>query len=337
MNPCKKLAVGLTMAFAALFTQTASAGDACGVDRPIVFAEHGWDSSIFQTHLVRHILENGYGCQTDVIPGTTLPLLNGMIRGDIDVTLEIWPENTKEAWNKGLADKTVKQVGVAFPDSTQGWYVPRYLVEGPNAKAPGLKSVADLPKYKELFRDKEEPSKGRFYNGPFGWGAEKFNSSKLKAYKLEEHYVNFRSGTGAALAAAIASSYERRKPILAYYWSPTWILGKYDMVQLKEPAFDAKIWAKLSKGDTSQATAYPVNPVLIGVNSKFGMQSPLVVDILGKYGITAADISSTLAYMKEVKGRTHKDAAMNFLKTREDIWTKWVSKEAAAKIKASLK
>ena len=335
----RKLAIGTTMALAtALAAQTATAANACGVDRPIVFAEHSWGSSIFQVTLARHIVEKGYGCQTESISGATIPLLGGMMRGDIDVTMEVWPENTKETWLKGLANGTVKKVGVAFPDAIQGWYVPRYLVEGPNAKAPGLKSVADLPKYKKLFRDQEEPSKGRFYNGPLGWGAEKANTNKLKAYKLEEHYTNFRPGTGAALAAAIASAYERRKPILAYYWSPTWLMGKYDLVQLEEPAYDAKIWENLTTGkDLSKATAYPVCAAYVGVNTKFGKQAPVIVSFLGKYGITADTVSSSLAYMKAEKGRTHQDAVNNFLKTQEKVWTKWVPADVAAKIKASLK
>jgi glycine betaine/proline transport system substrate-binding protein len=54
--------------------------------------------------------------------------------------------------------------------------VPRYIVEGPGAVAPGLRSVADLPDYVALFADPEEPGKGRFYNCPAGWVCEVINS-----------------------------------------------------------------------------------------------------------------------------------------------------------------
>lgn len=334
--------VGAAVALTTLFAQPVMAKTKCDIDRPIIFAEHGWDSSGFQAQLARYILDKGYGCKTDSIPGTTVPLLAGMVRGDIDVTMEIWPENTKVAWEKGLADGTLAEVGVAFPDSSQGWYVPRYLVEGENAKAPNLKSVFDLPKYKELFRDPEEPGKGRFYNGPAGWGAEKQTTKKLIAYGLDKDFVNFRAGTGAALASVFASNYRRKKAFVAYYWSPTWVMGKYDMVKLVEPKFDAKIWADLNAAkakdvtNATKATAWPVAPVLIGVNAKFGKSAPVVIDFLSKYGVSAQDISNALSYMQDTKGATRLDAAKQFLKTQENIWTKWVPQDAATKIKASL-
>ena len=78
-----------------------------------------------------------------------------------------------------------------------------------------------------------------------GWGAEVINSKKLKAYGLEGEFTNFRPGTGAALSAAIASAYKRKKPVLYYYWGPTWVLGKYDGVMLEEPKYDEKVWDDL--------------------------------------------------------------------------------------------
>lgn len=42
--------------------------------------------------------------------------------------------------------------------ATQGWYVPKYVLE----ENPGLRRYQDLPKYAELFKDPEDPSKSRF-------------------------------------------------------------------------------------------------------------------------------------------------------------------------------
>ena len=67
--------------------------------------------------------------------------------------------------------------------------------------------MRDLARYKHLFRDPEEPAKGRFYNCILGWNCEVVNTNKLKAYGLDGHFTNFRAGTGAALAAAIASNF----------------------------------------------------------------------------------------------------------------------------------
>jgi glycine betaine/proline transport system substrate-binding protein len=51
-----------------------------------------------------------------------------------------------------------------FDDAAQGFYVPRYLVEGDAERgieplAPDLRSVSDLPRYAELFRDPSSPTR----------------------------------------------------------------------------------------------------------------------------------------------------------------------------------
>ena len=68
-----------------------------------------------------------------------------------------------------------------FPDGIQGWFVPRYLVEGDSSRkiealAPNLKIVSDLIKYKKLFVELENPNIGRFYNCMLGWACEDINS-----------------------------------------------------------------------------------------------------------------------------------------------------------------
>jgi glycine betaine/proline transport system substrate-binding protein len=309
---------------------------ACDVDRPVVFAGMDWQSNAFHTAVAQKILETGYGCETDVLPGTTIPLLQGVAQGDIDVVMEVWKDNVTEVWNRALRRNQVVELGTNFPDAIQGWYVPRYLVEGEGAKAPGLKAVSDLPDYKALFTDPEEPQKGRFYNCIAGWNCEVINSAKLKAYGLEAHFTNFRPGTGAALAAAIVSAFIRKRPIVTYYWGPTWVLGKYDMVMLHEPAYDAEVFAALaSTEDPLAATAYPIVEVVIGANRRFAEAAPTVVAFLKRYKTDAALVSEALAFMEDTGGDAA-DAADHFLQTRLDLWTHWVDEPTAVKVRASL-
>ncbi len=309
---------------------------ACDVNRPIVFAGLDWQSNAFHTAVAQRIIEIGYGCETDVLPGTTIPLLQGVAQGDIDVVMEVWKDNVTEVWNRGLRRGQVVELGTNFPDAEQGWFVPRYLVEGTGAKAPGLKSVSDLPAYKALFADPEEPDKGRFYNCIAGWNCEVINSAKLQAYGLDDHYTNFRPGTGAALAAAIASTFIREQPIVTYYWGPTWVLGKYDMVMLNEPPYDAEIFQALAANPQAfAATAYPVVEVVIGANRRFAESAPTVIEFLKRYETDAAMVSAALAYMEDT-GSDADAAADHFLRTREAVWFPWVDAASAEKISAQL-
>jgi glycine betaine/proline transport system substrate-binding protein len=313
----------------------------CEVGHKIVFAGLDWDSNAFHTALAQRIVRDGYGCQVDAIPGSTIPLINGMARGDIQVIMEVWKSNTPPSWTEGVASGKLVEVGVNFPDAVQGWFVPKYLVEGADAPAKGLKSVADLPRFKALFADPEQKDKGRFLNCPAGWQCELFNTKKLAAYGLNASYTNFRPGTGAALDAAVSSAVKRRRPVLFYYWGPTWLLGQLgaELVMLQEPAFDAAKWQALVDAKDPQqvreATAYPTVQVVIGATKAFVDEAPAIYRFLQQYRTSSQLVSEALAYMQQHKGSAD-DAARHFLQTREALWSAWVPPAVAARIKAAL-
>ncbi|WP_374449858.1 ABC transporter substrate-binding protein [Stella sp.] len=313
----------------------------CEVDGPVVFGALDWDSAAFHTALAQFVLAKGYGCKVDQIPGSTIPLINGLARGDVQVLMEIWSNNQPEAWTKAAAAGQVREHGTNFPDATQGWFVPRYVVEGDAAPAKGLRSVRDLAQHKAVFRDPEEPSKGRFYNCVAGWQCEVVNEKKLHAYGLTPHFTNFRPGTGAALAAAAESAVKRRQPILFYYWGPTWLLGKIggDLVMLEEPAFDQAAWdamtAEKDPTRVTRAVAYPVVKVVVGINSAFADKAPGIARFLDAYETTGALVSEALAFMQDSGGKAE-DAARHFLKTHPEVWQRWVPADVAARVKAAL-
>jgi len=309
----------------------------CELNRPIIFAGLDWKSNDFHTDVARYILEIGYGCTTDITPGTNIPLLQGVAQGDIDIVMEVWKDNVNKVWNRALKRNQVVEIGLNFSDAKQGWFIPKYVVKGQDALAPNLVSVEDLINYKHLFTDPEEPKKGRFYNCIAGWNCEIINSAKLKAYGLSEHFTNFRPGTAASLSAVIASAYKKRVPILAYYWQPTWLLGVYEMVELKEPKFDQSIFSRLIiDKNPKKATAYPVLDVYIGANKDFSLKAPEIVKFLKNYRTDSILINEMLAYMHKQKASS-KDAAEKFLKEYPVYWQKWVSEEQFKMINNELK
>lgn len=314
----------------------AAADDACELDRPVMFAGLDYQSAAFHTAIAKFITENGYGCAVDDLPGSVIPLINGVARGDVDVIMEIWTANPAQAWVDAEKRGEVVALGTTFPDAQEGWFVPSYLVDGDDAPIPSLKRVEDLPEYADTFQDPEEPSKGRFYNCPAGWQCEVVNSKKLIAYGLSDSYTNFRPGTGTALAAAVEAAYLRKKPILFYYWTPTALMGEYAFEKLEEPEFNQKIWDDmLASDDPDSATAYPVSKVIIGANKAFSEAAPNLTAFLKAYTTTSQLTSEALAGM-EKNGTSADEAAKGFLKSHEDIWTKWVPEPVAAKVKAAL-
>jgi glycine betaine/proline transport system substrate-binding protein len=311
---------------------TAQDDASCDLERPVMFAGLNYESAAYHTAVAQLILREGYGCEVDALPGDTIPLINGVGRGDIDVIMEIWTANPAQAWVDAEAAGTVVALGTTFPDAQEGWWVPKYLVEGESAPAKDLKSVDDLAGYKELFKDPEEPSKGRFHNCPAGWQCEVVNSKKLIAYGLDDDYTNFRPGTGTALDAAITSAYLRERPILFYTWSPTALMGEYAFAKIEEPPFDQATWDAMMASDA--ATAYPVSKVVIGANKAFVDAAPAVAGFLEAYASTSDATSKALAYMKNEKA-TAEEAAVHFLK-EDDGWKAWVPAAVAGKVEQAL-
>ncbi len=334
--PLRRLLAGL-IALAVLVAGPALAqDDPCGgFDRPIMFAELDYDSVNILTDVARFVLEEGFGCATDAIPGTTLPLLQGSIRGDIDVTMEVWTDNTPEFWREELAAGTVRELSPIFDDASQGFFVPRYLVEGDaergiEALAPDLRSVSDLPQYAELFRDPEQPDKGRFYNCVIGWYCEGINNVKMLVYGLDEYFTNFTPGTGVALETTMETAFVRGEPWLGYYWEPTGILGRLDMLRLEEPPYDEACFEHMdSMTDTpelaTQACDYPVVVAVVALGANFADTVPADVEtFLDAMYVPTALINEMLAYMEANDVGTDA-AAMELLRSNPDTWTPWLA------------
>lgn len=309
---------------------------ACEINRPVMFAGLDYESAGFHTAIARTILEKGFGCRTDRTPGATIPLVNGLARGDVDVIMEIWLANPVQAWVDAERTKKVVRLGTTFPDATEGWYVARTLVDGPNAKAPRLRSVSDLADHKSLFPDPDNPGKGLFYNCVPGWQCELVNSKKFVAYGLEPHFTNVRPGAGEALTAAIDSALKRSRPVVFYHWSPSWLVGAHDLVRLEEPAFDQEVWRKmLAEQRPDKATAFPVSEVIIGANARFVVATPGIAAFLRAYRTTAADTSAALA-QRRAANLTVEQGAIHFLKARPQLWRRWLPEEIANRLSAAL-
>jgi glycine betaine/proline transport system substrate-binding protein len=309
----------------------------CELDRPITLAGLDWNSNQFHMAVVKRILRDGYGCPVKIRRGKTKPLQNALLTGDVDVMLEVWGDAVDGRWEAAIEDGDIVDLGVNFPDSTQGWYVPRYMLEGPDAPAPDLKSVTDLPRYAHLFEDPKKPGKGRFYNCVRGWLCEDINTRKLRAYGLDKHFTNIRPKNSASLAAAIVRASRLQKPVLAYYWEPTWLIGTYDLVRLEEPRYDVRTWSELTRDtNPTQGVAYPRLAVRKAVSSGFRRYAPAATRFLNSYRTDSDLISEGLAYVQEVEGATPDDAAREFLATKEDIWSKWVPDDVVESVKAKL-
>lgn len=301
---------------------------------PIIFADLNWNSALFGNSLARYMIESGYDQPTYATPGSSVPLFQSLRKGDLHVYMEAWLPNTQELYDQAIANQQVVDLGLYFGDAVQGWFVPRYVVEGDpdrgiEAMAAELKSIEDLKRYAHLFASEKQPGIGRLLDGSPGWFSYKIDCMKLKAYRLDDKYAQVTMGSGTALFNELNDAYKQGEPILVYLFGPSWPLAKFDLIQLQEPEFTPECW------NTDKGCEFPLNQVKIVVHNSLSQQVPAVVDFLGKLQLQSDEISRVLLQMKE-QDLTPQAAAIAWLKENESTWTPWVSAEAAQKIKRSL-
>ena len=315
----------------------------CEIKGPIRFGGLNWDSSAILTHLASFVAEKSFGCQSTVIPGMTIPLVIGMARGDVDVMMEIWESTSVIPWKKYKKAGRVQALGTVISDASQGFYVPRYVVEGDpqrkiKAVAPKLKKVSDLPVYASHFRASESLDKGRFYNCVPGWACEIYNTNKFLAYKLDKKFINFRVGSAAALFLALEKAYERGKPFVGYLWAPHWALAKYDMVRLKEPPFDAKIWQNLNSKRPPKPLLgcdFPNTAIVVGASTKFVTKAPRFSSFLSRIRLPTAIINSALLSII-AKDTSPRMVAVTILKQHPKLWQSWLGKNEGKRLRVAL-
>ncbi len=332
------VSLGLALGLIAAAPTVALAGShspQCGTDKVIDIAEMSWPSAAALAQIHAIVLKEGFGCNVELVSGDTNPTLASLLaKGTPAIAPELWVGSVQDAWDEGVASGAVSVAGVAISDgAVEGWWIPKYVADA----NPGLIRVEDLVDYAELFADPDDPSKGRFYSCPPGWGCEIGNAALFDAYGLEETYNLFSPGSGGNLDASITRAFVREEPIVFYYWGPTAIMGKYEMVQLEMPDYDPVIWKCNMDSDCGPngKSAFATPPVVVGTASWIAEEVPVVNEYLGNVSLNNVQISQMLDWGAENKANAE-ETAVNFLKTREDIWTKWVPASAAEAIKASL-
>lgn len=300
-------------------------------DKTVVFADAGWDSIQIHNAVAGYVLDKGFGFKWSQVTGSSAITYEALKTGEIDVYMEVWTDNLAP-YAKDLADKKFEEFGINYADNAQGFYVPRYVIEGDatrniKASAPDLKTVADLAKYPKLFKDDENPSKGRIYGGIPGWEVDKILFNKFNFYGLNENFIYFRPGSEAALASVLTAAYEKGDPIVGYYWDPTWLLAKYDFVKLDDAPYNATDFA-------AGKTAFAAVKVTIAARTGFTADYPDAAAFLKKYKTTSALNSEMLLHMQETKDDVVKTSIW-FMKKHPELLAAWLMpKELALVTKA---
>lgn len=305
----------------------------------ITIASMNWQSAELLASLDQFILNEGYGCNVEIAAGDTVPSITSLVeKGKPEIVPEAWVDLMPEVVSAGLKDDKIVELSRSLSDGgQQGWFIPRYMLD----EHPNLNRIEEILAHPELFPSPEDSSKGAVYNGPAGWGGTVITTQLAKAFDIEgRNFTLVDTGSAAGLDGSIARAYEQKAPWLGFYWSPTSLLGKYDMVPVDFGVpNDMEEWRRctsVADCPDPRPNAFPVDNVFTLVSRKFADGAdPAVIDYLTRRSWTNDTVNKMMAWMTDNQA-TGEDGAREFLRTNEAMWTPWVSPEAAEKIKGAL-
>ena len=322
----------LTTAAILVAFNTAAFAD-CGTVR---IAEMNWGSAELMANVDKLILQHGYGCNAELIPGATMTTFTAMNeKGDPHVAPELWINTVREPLFGAIDEGRMQAVNTGpITELAEGWYVTPAFVE----KYPELDTIVKILERPDLFPHSGDSSKGAFMGCPAGWGCQLANANLFTAFDMEDKgWVLVDPGSGAGLDMAIAKAANRDENWLGFYWAPAGMVGKHDMRRIEwgVPFAGRDNWDNcIVKPDCldPQPTAYTNSEVNTVITTDL---EGVAVDYFAARTWPGPLMNNMLAWMSDEQA-TGEDAAYEFLENYSSVWHSWVSEDAIVKIEASL-
>ena len=309
--------------------------------REIVFGGLNWDSALVQNAVARYIVENGYEYLTSQIGGDTVPLIQKLRKGDVDILMEIWLPNQNEIWDEAMEAGDVLHVGKSLEDNWQSSFlIPAYVHE----QYPNLDNVEDLKdgRYKELFSDPYSGGKAVLYGCMAAWACRGVQEGtalgvgQIAAYGLSEHVELRDVGTNENLVTVIEDAFNRGVPILFYYWGPTALMSSLEEFDLEQP--DP---SNCLDNDPVHGCAFPDAEVMIAMNTELTDDAPELISFFRKWNWDATNQLAAEAFYNEnypyyeTIEESLSASAINYLKNNNG-WKAWVPAGVLSKVENAL-
>ena len=321
------------------FSNVANAN--CG---SLVIAEQNWASAELMANVDKVILEEGYGCEVELVPGATMPTFTSMNdKGTPDMNPEQWANAVYEPLKVAVKEKRIFVAnGAPITGLGEGWW----LTPGSIEKHPELKGMTALQilERPDLFPDKEDPSKGAFVGCPAGWGCQLANANLFVAYEMEKKgWKLIDPGSAAGLDGTISKASDSGKPWFGYYWNPTSMVGKYGLIPVDfgvefagRDNWDNCIMKPAGECASPKQTAWTKSEVNSLITKSFKEKAGKgPTKYVEKRTYPGEVMNGMLVYMADNQAKGS-DAAVEFLVRYPDVWTKWVPADVADKIRKGI-
>lgn len=287
------------------------------------------------------IIAEGYGHKVTFVEATIKEARPLLLRGDIDITLEMWVENNLLWHSQATREKLVTDLGEMYSGGKQYWIVSKWYAEKHN-----IQTVFDMKDHWQDFMDPDDPSKGLFFNCIYGWTCRDINRVKLQAYNLDKYYNTVSPLSPKSLKSIYENAQTRKFPVFGYYWEPNSIMKKSSWQILKEPPYSKETWADVVEAASTQngkkldkACSFNDSGAHKIVHSNLANKAPEVFKMLTKMRINIVFFSEMFLNNEILENNklSSRQLALRYLRDYPEQWGRWVPPKVQEKVTEALK
>jgi glycine betaine/proline transport system substrate-binding protein len=322
--PAATEAGAATEAAAAAATEAASdvaaapaAGAATKCDKvegePIRIVRNTWTASAVESEIMKQLIETKLCNKAEIVDIDENSMFAGLSDGKLDLVTEMWPSGVVKDEQAFIDNGSIVNAGALGTVGQIGWFAPDYVV----AENPGLATWEGLkdPSVAKKFATAETGDKGRF----LGTDPSYSQVDEPLISNLELPFKVVFSGSEAATVAELDSAVAAKKPILMYWWTPTAAAGKYNLKEVKLPAYTDGCQADAK----STKCAYPADPLQKLASAKLKTKNPKVFAMFEKVQITNEQQLALLPAV-EIDGQPASEVAAKWIADNEATWSTWL-------------
>jgi glycine betaine/proline transport system substrate-binding protein len=317
--------LAFAVAVAALALSTAGCGDEdaptsgpeAGKGVTLRLAVNPWTGSAVNANVAKILLERELGYTVELVKIDEFSQFPAIAKGDLDASLEVWPSGHAEDINRyiegrrggPLRDGGIVDGGELGLIGNIGWWIPTYLVE----------EQPELARY-QGFKGHEDIVGGRFLGGDPTFVS--YDEEIIKSLGLDLEVVN--TGSERALIQAIDDAYQRKEPVLAYFYTPHWAHRRYDLTEVQLPAYDEDCEEAARERDGEGYDCDYANDVLFkALSLRLEDNAPAASRFLKNFKYTTDD-QQEIAFQVDSEGVPMREAADRWIRQNPDVWRPWL-------------
>ena len=289
----------------------------------IKLAVNPWEGSAANAAIAQILLENklGYTVKTSNID--EYAQFPALANGTLDATLEVWPSGHGADYQKYIQGKNgVVDAGKLGVIGQIGWWIPTYMV----TEHPELATWEGLKTDAALFKTSESGSAGQILDGDPSFVTYDQPIATNLGLNLKVVY----GGSEDAELAALKSAYQKKGPILMYFWKPQWAQKQYDLTNIQLPPVSSQCQQIVTTGKNADQynCAYPEDDLYKAFNDQLQTKAPAAYAFLVAMSYTNDDQDSIALDIHN--GMTAQQAAQKWIDANPTVWQPWVDAGLAA-------